>query len=95
MTHDEMIEVIQAHKNGKVIQVRTAPSALWCTTIVPNWNFGFLEFRVKPQPKEYWLIPYKEKLGFSVSSYDPRNAVEGGDKVDIAGIIHVITVVEG
>ena len=57
MTHDEMIEVIKAHKEGKKIQCRPKPSGkLDCTWRdfmkgeEPVWNFQHIEYRVKPEP---------------------------------------------
>lgn len=47
MTHDEMITVIQAHKEGKIIQCKNALLPDW-TDCDPAWNFYATEYRVKP-----------------------------------------------
>jgi hypothetical protein len=50
MTHDEMIAVIQAHKNGKIIQY-LRPNGLFADTAVdPSWNFNRETYRIKPEP---------------------------------------------
>jgi hypothetical protein len=97
MTHDEMIEVIQAHKDGKAIQARLAGGGSeWKRNTAPQWNFLSAEYRVKPEPKEYWLVPYKNKLGFTVFGSSTKNLDSDwyNDKLDFANTIHVVTVVK-
>lgn len=54
MTHEEMIAVIQAAKEGKAIQQRDIVHSI-CPTewkdmkITDIFNFGFAEYRVKPE----------------------------------------------
>lgn len=53
MKHDEMIAVIQAHKEGKKIQVRHKCSSYskdWVDTC-PVFDFHECEYRIKPEPK--------------------------------------------
>jgi hypothetical protein len=100
MTHDEMIEVIQAHKDDMVIQrrLRVAIGAEFTDRTRTNsyMDFATFEYRVKPEPKEYWLVPYTHMLGFMVFDSSPKNleldlySVE----LDFADTIHVVTVVE-
>ena len=55
MTHDEMISVIQAEKDGESIQWRRKGDQGWFTAAVPTWNFENFEYRVKPDdPFEEW-----------------------------------------
>lgn len=66
MTHDEMIAVIQAHKNGKRLQFRDAGSGKEWETFaiandVPSWNFNKYEYQVKPKPREFRLRFYKSR----------------------------------
>ena len=52
MTHEEMIAVIQAHKEGKQIQYRRGENMQWldCT---PQWDFVLFDYRIKPaEPKK-------------------------------------------
>jgi hypothetical protein len=98
MTHDEMIEVIQAHKDGKVIQIRMPYGGIeWMRNDAPQWNFFSVEYRAKPEPKEYWLVPYANKLGYMVfdSPITPANRITFfGLGLDMCRDIHVVTVVK-
>lgn len=60
MTHDEMISVIQAHRDGKDVQLRWRDNGLvWITVKAhPNWHFDRADYRIKPEPpkpREWWL----------------------------------------
>lgn len=64
MTHDEMIAVIQAHRDGKVVQwklnVLHIAASPWqdCKSEDEPWNFVVAEYRIKPEPpkpKEWWI----------------------------------------
>ena len=58
MSHDEMIAVIQAHKEGKKIQARAAMTNNdWRDTDNPFWDFHYLDYRVSPEPREWWVTP--------------------------------------
>ena len=56
MTHDEMIAVIQAHKDGKTIQARNRDIGVW-DDVDPIWRFDSCDYRVKPEPREWILNP--------------------------------------
>ena len=52
MKHTEMIIVIEAHSEGKLIQVRrNHTSGPWVDAMGPVWDFSKCEYRVKPAPK--------------------------------------------
>lgn len=53
MTHDEMIEVIKAHKAGKSVEYRRLPPDKlgWRSVTNPSWNFLEFEYRVKREPR--------------------------------------------
>lgn len=52
MTHDEMIAVIQAHKDGKAIEGRSKDClGKWCEMKEPGWSFRTCEYRVKREPR--------------------------------------------
>lgn len=60
MTDDEIIEVVQAHKDGKLIECRLKDRDIdvgWYE--VPKnysiWNFQQCHYRIKPEPREWWL----------------------------------------
>jgi len=52
MTHDEMISVIQAHKEGKEIEVtlHNDVSNTWVACTNPRWHFDRANYRIKPEP---------------------------------------------
>ena len=61
MTHDEMIEVILAHKNGAKVQYRNEhltrcdPKTPWRDFepgYSPIWNFSEILYRARPQEME-------------------------------------------
>lgn len=63
MTDDQIIEVVKAHKEGKVIQWCNADKNDWadyqvCSFKDSGLNFDFMhyDYRIKPEPK---LRPYK------------------------------------
>ncbi len=49
MTHDEMIAVIQAHKEGKTIEYYSTNEGKWCIKSGHKFNFASFEYRVEPQ----------------------------------------------
>lgn len=65
MTHDQMIEVIQAYKAGKKLEVKnlfTATQPEWVEWIGPfNFNFGFYAYRVKKEPRTRWMVDVVDK----------------------------------
>lgn len=65
MTHEEMLAVIQAHKEGKGVQVRLVNSVDWEDVQVPLWNFHTYAYRIKPEPK-----PDIVRYG-NLSAHDP------------------------
>ncbi len=102
MTHDEMIEVIQAHKDGKVIQLRSMQGDWIDVPRTPDWDFPNIIYRPKPEPKEYWLVPYKNNTRFSVFQTSPGNLPAGFNVpgcnftkgLDFSGTIHVKEIIE-
>lgn len=64
MTTQEMIDVMQAHLAGKVIQVRKSwPRCLLWNTLAPNarpvWDWDNYIYRVKPEPREWYVNMYE------------------------------------
>ena len=60
MNIDEMIEVLQAMKEGKKILIReNAPSYCWRDYVYSDntggMNFVVFEFKVKPEPREFYV----------------------------------------
>ena len=66
MTHDEMIAVIQAHKDGKTIQVRGKGRPKWHDRTRPSWDFDSCDYRVKPEPRVAYFAEYTNPYGGNV-----------------------------
>jgi len=56
MTHDEMIAVIQHHKNGGKVQGKANWTDKWTDLDEPTFNFTNLEYRAKPEPLVLWVV---------------------------------------
>lgn len=54
----KMIEVMQAYLDGKTIQVAYANKNKWSDIDqeeLPTWQFGDFQYRIKPEPREWWI----------------------------------------
>lgn len=62
MTHDQMVEVIQAHQEGKTLEARDIGTSAWTRCRQPpSWDFRDYEYRIKPEPpkpREFWIWLY-------------------------------------
>lgn len=56
MTHDEMIAVIQAAKEGKTIQIKGNISGEWNDASGCRFNFVQCQYRIKPEPLVLWVV---------------------------------------
>jgi len=56
MTHDEMIAVIQHHKNGGIVEFLTYEKRWEQVVDEPTWNFGKETYRAKPEPLVLWAV---------------------------------------
>jgi len=91
MTEQEMIEVLQAHIDGKTIEIKAGDIG-WLEIKYPDWNFGRSTYRVKPVPREFWINVYD---GHPLAMYVHRTK-ESADKENSERkeCIHVIEVTE-
>jgi hypothetical protein len=92
MTDDEILEVVQAHKEGKKIQIR------WKDTDVswiamshdPNWDFVNVDYRVAPEPRKprewYAEIPTDGYSVGQIFTYS-RQLTKGGELVRVREVI--------
>jgi len=56
MTHNEMIEVIQAHRDGKKIEFASKDSPnQWEYVGNPIWDFHLGSYRIKQESREWWI----------------------------------------
>ena len=83
MTHEQIIEVVKAHKEGKKIQCNSIGNRLgnggWVDTMHlddgPAFNFSTLDYRVKQEPEYIWVL--KNENGFNLFLFDNKeNAIE-------------------
>jgi DNA polymerase III delta prime subunit len=80
MDIDSMIAVLQAAKAGKRIQIRSNHG--WKTELhwsdrdnTITWNFEAFDYRVKPEPREWWLVQSKIEENYNVHAFrDLRDA---------------------
>lgn len=74
MSHDEMVDVILAHKAGKTIQSKSTGAGLgWLDLDEPYFNFGTVTYRIKPEPREWVVEVFGESrnIGRTWSIHDP------------------------
>ena len=56
MTHDEMIAVIKAHKDGKKIECkRNDEDVQWKAVKNPLWDFNRNDYRIAREPRKCWV----------------------------------------
>lgn len=81
MTHDEMIAVITAHRDGKEIQVKRKDGVSTFGPLWPNplFDFAAYDYRVKPEP----IVRY--------AAVDPKGYVYEYDASETAINIFVST----
>lgn len=96
MTIDEMIVCLQALKEGKKLEYRDRRDSEWHEAkYLPD--FGTLEYRVKPEPREFWINYYRKHLGAGTPVCIPHYTREDADHHAGAyrtDCIHVREVVE-
>jgi hypothetical protein len=71
ITHEEIIELVKAHKEGKKIQTRRAnidkdwfdPDLNSCTELITYLGIFNKEqvFRIKPEPRRWWIVETKHQ----------------------------------
>lgn len=68
MTNEEIIAVVTAASEGKVIECRdnNFPSHAWRVVSTPIWNFSRTDYRVALPPREFWLNEYPAGLSSTV-----------------------------
>jgi hypothetical protein len=97
MTIDAMIAVLQAAAAKKVIQFRRAGGDAWADhTTAPEWDFSNWEYRVKPEPREWWLamFPGDVTVCTSLTSAEDVRFSKGGHSRYPEQIIHVREVID-
>lgn len=72
MTPQEMIDVIQAHADGKQIQMHPKEDPVWfdCKPPSPTFDFHRYEYRVKPAAPAMWQYYWKNAACCAVGASD-------------------------
>lgn len=66
MTTEDKIKVMQAYIDGKEIQCRSILGGEWGDAIDElRWNWDSTDYRIKPNPREYYLAYIKYPSGAS------------------------------
>ena len=66
MTHDEMIAVIRAFQEGKTVQHKIKGSTVWSDTENPTWNVLGRDYRIKPEPRVWFMVLDRDGDPFGV-----------------------------
>lgn len=86
----ELLPIITAFVEGKIIQVYTTNG--WKTTDDPAFDSTFSLFRIKPEPREFWLIDNHITEPLTVLYSEPNEYFRNDHPH--CEIIHVIEVIE-
>jgi hypothetical protein len=91
MTDDEIVAVVQAHKEGKQIQLRCSNIPEWTNVVrnEPRWNFEFIEYRVAPEPRKprEWTVfvtPDKQIISWNNGTVDAYGLIRVREVMDNA-----------
>ena len=90
MIEQEMIDAIQAHIDGKVIQTRSIcrPDKEWLTCKRrPLFNFEHCDYRVKPHPLDCWCNIYDGVIAMHNSK---EAAIENVGITAIRRAVHMV-----
>lgn len=86
MTHDEMIAVIQHHKDGGEIQWSLRNKNVWDDASIPCWDFAEFDYRPKPKPMVIYIQVFDDNsVRYHGTQKPPHNP-----KVKIKKFIEVI-----
>ncbi len=94
MTHDKMIEVIQAHRDGekierKMLGVAMAQWALCKTPQHSRFNFDEYDYRIKPEPREWWVNFYPQFTSGLIGSREAADTEAALQKMFRVKCVHV------
>ena len=80
MTHDEMIAVIQADKNGETIEsfIKHEEGSTWRDVRKIRWNFENADYRVKSKPFECWINIHPQYTSIYTTERAAMDSVSSG-----------------
>lgn len=64
--------LIRSFERGVPLQLRRKGTAHWEDTGIPSWQWDWFEYRIKPEPEEFFITVYG----------NPRDAVREGEMGD-------------
>lgn len=67
MKIDEMIEILEAYKNGKEIEMFDVTECKWIDVEKPLWNFANCVYRIKKYPTRLEVVNEFWKKTFGIS----------------------------
>ena len=95
---DHMIAVLQASKEGKMIQSRhrSYESSDWIDVAGSNmWDWYTFDYRIKPtEPRRLWLNWYPALGRLSSAFYDSREEAASVARVEVSQQIEFVEVVK-
>jgi len=85
------IEVMQAYVDGKEVEclARRVSGDEWEKVVSPAWNWIRYDYRIKPEPREYYLNIYKEAVTVFANRID-ANVCAKSDRVACIKVREVI-----
>lgn len=83
MTHDEMIEVIAAHRDGKGVEVseRSPTRDNWRVAVKPAWDFSDYKYRVKPEPPTCYANIYPHSTTYGYETKQAADSAAGQSRI--------------
>lgn len=98
MTHDEMIAIIEAHKNGKTIQFsplignRCDSWGNYRKGDTPSWDFSKFKYRIKPREPRRWFMALKKETGLLVWTWNAHSycpvPINDCEIIEVQEVIH-------
>jgi hypothetical protein len=88
MTHDEMIAVIQAHKEGKTIYCKAKFKSVdkWEVSTAPGFNFNAFDYKVRKEPQVIFACPEHAVYAYSEKQFTECCKNMGNDGGYLCGI---------
>lgn len=85
-TTQEKIGIMTAHLEGKPIECRHKLMKDWHGDANPAWDWANYEYRVKPQPKELWVVSSEGYPHENLSPFRDREyAMKFAHQLEVGG----------
>lgn len=93
MTVDQMIEVLQAHKNGKQIEYQNKNSNSWIECTNPIWSFSQCNYRIKQEPRHFWVNIYPNQSACSACIHNSQRDADiaaDSNRIECIEVVEVV-----